>query len=72
MEELIRVLGDIAEKTGGDWKEFVLIDNDNDNPLVDAYNEGVRAMASQVCYFVSAILGSKQAEYKLMNGGEQQ
>ena len=70
MEEMLRILGDIAEKTGGEWKEFVLIDNDTDDPLVDAYNEGVRAMASQVCCFVSTILGVKESEYRLQKVGE--
>jgi hypothetical protein len=68
MEELIRILGDIAEKTGGDWKELVLIDNDTDNPLVDAYNDGVRAMASQVCGLVSVIACAKATEYRLKEG----
>lgn len=64
MEELIRMLGFLAENIGGDWKDKVLIDNTNDNPMVDAYNEGVRAMASQCCGLITAILTGKQIELK--------
>ena len=74
MEELIRILENIATNVGGEWKENVLIDNDTDNPLVNAYNEGVKAMGNQACYFVSAILGCKEAELKMkeiMKVGEQ-
>lgn len=67
MEELIQILENIATNVGGEWKENVLIDNDTDNPLVDAYNEGVKAMANQACCYVSAILSAKATESRLKN-----
>lgn len=36
----------------GKWKEDTLLDNHNGNDLVDAYNEGVKAMAAQVAFYV--------------------
>ena len=62
MEELIRTLGTIAENIGGEWEQAVMIDNDTNNDLIDAYNEGVRAMASQTIYYINAIISGKLAE----------
>lgn len=69
MNEMIELLDKIAHGIGGDWKDLVLIDNTTDNPLVDAYNEGVRAMASQACSFVTAILNGKVIERDLQKDG---
>ena len=65
MNELIEILENITTNVGSDWKNNVLIDDDTDNPLVKAYNEGVQAMANQVCCFMSAILSAKATELKL-------
>ena len=59
MKELMETLTYIAQCVGGEWKENALIDNDTDNDLTDAYNEGVKAMASQVCYKLNAIMLGK-------------
>ena len=58
----IDLLGKIAEDIGGAWKDAVLIDNDTDNNMVDAYNEGVHAMARQAIYYINAIMSGKLAE----------
>ena len=65
MKEMIEMLGSIAENVGGEWEENVLINNDTDSDLVDAYNEGVRAMASQVCYYLNAIISGKKQDLVL-------
>ena len=62
MEELIDTLKMIAKNVDGNWMNLVLIDNDTENELVDAYNEGVKAMANQVYYFIDAILTEKKAK----------
>lgn len=62
MNEPIEMLGRIAENVGGEWEQNVLINNDTENDFVDAYNEGVRAMASQVCYYIQAIMTQKRIE----------
>ena len=64
MDEMIEILGRIAESIGGAWKDLVLLDNPNNNDLVDAFNQGVRAMASQACGYVQAIKMGKQIEKK--------
>ena len=72
MNETIELLGRIAENAGGEWEQAVLINNDTDNDLVDAYNEGVRAMASQVCYYLNAIISGKKQDLALQGmRGEQ-
>ena len=55
----IEMLNRLAQDIGGEWKSLVLIDNETDNPMVDAYNEGVRAMASQCCGLIKAIADGK-------------
>ena len=69
MDEMIELLDKIAHGIGGDWKNLVLIDNTNDNPLVDAYNEGVRAMASQACGLIIAIRDGKMFEREVQKVG---
>ena len=72
MNETIELLGRIAENAGGEWEQAVLINNDTDNDLVEAYNEGVRAMASQVCYYLNAIISGKKQDLVLQGmRGEQ-
>jgi hypothetical protein len=72
MSEMIEMLGRIAENVGGEWEQAVLINNDTDNDLVDAYNQGVRAMASQVCYYLNAIISGKRQDLVLQGmRGEQ-
>ena len=72
MNETIELLGRIAESAGGEWEQAVLINNDTDNDLVKAYNEGVRAMASQVCYYLNAIISGKKQDLVLQGmRGEQ-
>ena len=62
MKETLEMLHDIAEHVGSDWKENVLIDNTTGIENVDAYNEGVKAMASQVCHYLSAIINARAGE----------
>ena len=64
MKEFCEILESIATGLGGEWKDNVLIDNETDNPLVDAYNDGVNAMAKQGCHLVSVILGAVAAKMK--------
>ena len=60
MEDILKQILNDMDK----WEESVRIsDNPNDNPLVDAYNEGVNAMASKVKFYLSVIFTA--------NGGEQ-
>ncbi len=69
MQETIELLGKLCTDIGGTWKQAVLIDNDNDNPYVDAYNEGVNAMASQVVGLLQAILTGKQIQINQLKWG---
>lgn len=69
MQETIELLGKLCTDIGGTWKQAVLIDNDNDNPYVDAYNEGVNAMASQVVGLLQAILTGKQIQMNQLKWG---
>lgn len=69
MQETIELLGKLCTDIGGTWKQAVLIDNDNDNPYVDAYNEGVNAMASQVVGLLQAILTGKQIQLDQLKYG---
>ena len=62
MDELLKILGNIAEKVGGEWKQKTMMDNDNGNPLVDAYNEGVHDMAERVCRYLSIFVSAKAGE----------
>lgn len=64
MDEMIELLGRIAESIGGAWKDLVLLDNPKNNDLVDAFNDGVRRMASQACGCIQAIIVTKQIEKK--------
>ena len=51
MDILKQIINDMDK-----WEETVRIsDNPNDNPLVDAYNEGVNAMASKVKFYLNVI-----------------
>ena len=51
MDILKQILNDMDK-----WEETVLIsDNPNKNPLVDAYNDGVNAMASKVKFYLNVI-----------------
>jgi len=59
MDILKQIMNDIDK-----WAEPVHIDeNPNNNPLVDAYNEGVDAMANKVKYYLEIIITA--------NGGDQ-
>jgi hypothetical protein len=69
MQDTIELLGKLCTDIGGTWKQAVLIDNDNDNPYVDAYNEGVNAMASQVIGLLQAILTGKQIQLDQLKYG---
>ena len=51
MDILKQIINDMDK-----WGETVRIsDNPNENPLVDAYNEGVNAMASKVKFYLNVI-----------------
>lgn len=52
MEDILKQILNDMDK----WEESVRIsDNPNDNPLVDAYNEGANAMASKVKFYLNVI-----------------
>ena len=72
MKELVETLGMIAEKTGGEWKDRVLLENPNGNDLTDAFNEGVRTMAAYLCGIVTAIMMGKEVQHDMgtVNGGD--
>ena len=59
MKELLDTLDKILSMVNGDLKTNTLLDNPNNNDLNDAYNEGVKAMAAQVSFYISTILGLK-------------
>lgn len=65
MDELFDTLFQIATNASSDWKNEVLIDNSTEDELVDAYNQGVRAMAVKVCRNVCAILDGKRFAKKV-------
>lgn len=69
MQETIELLGKLCTDIGGTWKQAVLIENDRDNPYVDAYNEGVNAMASQVVGLLQAIMTGKQIQMNQLKWG---
>lgn len=55
-ENLREVLSDIIDNIKNDWKDLVLLNNDTENELVDAYNEGVQAMSCQTVYYLRKLL----------------
>lgn len=59
MDEMIKMLDMIAHSIGGEWKDHVLFENTSNNPMLDAYNEGVKAMAKQACGLIMAIRDGK-------------
>lgn len=59
MDEMIKMLDMIAHSICGEWKDHVLVENTSDNPMFDAYNEGVKAMAKQACGLIMAIRDGK-------------
>ena len=65
----IYTLSKIAEDVGGDWKDKVLVDNDTNDVLVEAYNDGVRAMARQATFYIKAILDAKGLEMDVKRDG---
>ena len=69
MEELLNVLDKLSHDISGDWKKAVLIDNTTNNPLIDAYNEGVDAMAAQATYYVRTILKAKMLLRDIQKSG---
>ena len=62
MNDTMKLIGQIAEKVGGEWKDAVLIDNYTNLENVDAYNEGVKAMAAQVCHYLNVIVTARGGE----------
>ena len=55
-ENLRVVLTDIINNIKNDLKDKVLLDNDTENELVDAYNEGVEAMSCQTVYYLRKLM----------------
>lgn len=43
------------EKKLSALKEAVLIDNIKNNEMVDAYNQGIEALAMQISYYLKAV-----------------
>ena len=56
---MIKMLDMIAHSIGGEWKDHVLFENTTGNPMLDAYNEGVKAMAKQAAGLIIAIRDGK-------------
>lgn len=54
--EVMNALENVFDKVTGEWLEAVQIDNPNDNPLCEAYNEGANAMANKVKFLVHSML----------------
>jgi hypothetical protein len=50
-------LFELAQKLS-ELKELVKIDNVTDNPMVDAYNNGVDAMSSQIASWINAVVSA--------------
>ena len=69
MNETIELLNRIAHGVGGDWKELVLLDNPENTQLVDAYNQGVRAMAKAACTLVQGMLDIEVLKRELDEAG---
>ena len=65
----IEMLNRLAQDIGGEWKDLVLVENKTDNAMIDAYNEGVRAMASQCCGLIKAIADGKMFLKELERDG---
>lgn len=65
----IEMLNKLAQDIGGEWKNLVLVENKTDNAMIDAYNEGVRAMASQCCGLIKAIADGKMFMEELERDG---
>ena len=72
MKEMRDALQDIIKKVDGELKERVLIDNPTDLDVVEAYNEGVKAMVNQVCYYLNSLCDIEFAKdyVKTLSGGE--
>ena len=68
-DETLEMLINIMNHVNGDWKDSVRIDNDTDNELSDAYNQGVEAMAAKVMFYLHTITSPYTATRK--SGGEQ-
>ena len=60
MKELLDLFSKI-----GELRDKVVIDNTTDDDLVDAYNEGVDAMANQIRGYINLL-----ALQTVFNGGE--
>lgn len=56
MNEKMKVLKEIDDSIKYSLKDKVLIENTTDNLMVDAYNDGVRAMANQIRYYLNAMM----------------
>ncbi len=59
MEELYA----LAEKLG-ELKNLVKVDNPTGNFMVDAYNDGVDAMANQIASFISTVITANRTAAK--------
>ena len=59
MKELLELSEQLSK-----MEECVLINNDTDNPLVDSYNQGVKAMRIKIEFWLNTVLLAKK-------GGEQ-
>lgn len=70
MGETVDLLYSIANYIYGCTKKNMTIENDSGNDLVDAYNEGVRAMAEQAVHYINSVAECQKIKEKYLNGGE--
>ena len=49
MKMIEEIMNDISDT----WRNVVKVDNPNDNPLCDAYNDGVDALANHIVRMLS-------------------
>lgn len=68
--KVMDALEQVFDKVTGEWLEAVQIDNPNDNPLCDAYNEGANAMANKVKFLVHTMIFGEQIHSECQYRGD--
>ena len=69
MANTVATIKNIATCIDGLKDSTKINENPNDNPLIDAYNQGVEAMYASVMTCISAMIGGAR-EIEMENGGE--
>ena len=67
----IEIVEEIKKEVSENWRNLVKVDNPSDNPLCDAYNDGVDAMANHVVAMLNHRLCSLAQETFFAKGGEE-